>query len=216
LAGHPVIGTWFVLASKGFVSTVNGWNTFHQELLAGVLPVEILKDNHVSEVWMTQTTPQYFEQAEVDLVLSGLGLEPGDKEPSIPAQFVSTGVKQLMLPLRNIIALRRIKPSGNALSELLAAHDSHLVYAFVEDQGIVYARAIFSAGAVLFEDAATGSAAGGLTAYLWKYRQRSGLQIRQGDDMGRSATIYSRISGDGAIVKVGGTAVILAEGQLTV
>ena len=60
LAGHPVIGTWFLLASKNLVTTANGWNTFHQELLAGVLPVEILKeDNRVSEVWMTQATPQY-------------------------------------------------------------------------------------------------------------------------------------------------------------
>jgi trans-2,3-dihydro-3-hydroxyanthranilate isomerase len=215
LAGHPVIGTWFLLASNNFVTTVNGWNTFHQELQAEVLPVEILKeDNRVSEVWMTQATPRFFEQLEVDEVLSSLGLERDDREPSIPAQFVSTGVKQLMLPLRNIDALRRIQPSGNGLSAVLAAHDSHLVYAFVEDQGSVHARAVFSAGTLLFEDAATGSAAGALTAYLGKYRQRSGLQIQQGDEMGRASTIHSRISGDGAVVKVGGTAVIFAEGQL--
>jgi trans-2,3-dihydro-3-hydroxyanthranilate isomerase len=217
LAGHPVIGTWFLLASKGFIGTTSGWNTFHQELLAGVLPVEILKeDNRVVEVWMTQATPQFFERPEAQKVLSGLSLDRDDLESSIPAQFVSTGVKQLMLPLRTVDALRKIKPNGNELPEVLAAHDSHLVYAFVEDGNFVNARAIFSAGSMLFEDAATGSAAGALTAYLWKYRQRSGLQIRQGDDIGRSSTIHSRISSDGAIVKVGGTAVIVAEGQLAI
>src|SRR5262249_12928391 len=63
LAGHPVIGTWYLLTAEKMVSTVEGWNTFHQEVLAGILPVEILVERGtVSQVRMTQAKPQYFEE----------------------------------------------------------------------------------------------------------------------------------------------------------
>src|SRR5262249_19039112 len=122
--------------------------------------------------------------------------------------------KQLMLPLKGRAALARIRPNPGELSALLGRYDSHLVYAFTADNQTVYARAFFCAGDLMFEDPATGSAAGALTAYLWKYRQNSSLAIHQGEEMGRGATIRCRISDDGSTVRVGGTAVVVAAGEL--
>ena len=217
LAGHPVIGTWFLLASEKLVTAGEGWNTFRQEVLAGILPVDIrVESGRVSEVWMTQATPQYLEVLDTAELLHAIGLKREDShaEAALPVQFVSTGVKQLMLPLKQREALARIQPNASQLSSILGRYDSHLLYAFAEDQEDIYARAFFSAGPAFFEDPATGSAAGALTAYLWKHRSRSSLRVNQGEEMGRGAIIRSRISDDGKTVQVGGTAVIVAQGEI--
>ncbi len=216
LAGHPVIGTWHLLAAEKLVATRDGWNTFLQEVGAGILPVEILiQEGRVSQVRMTQAAPEFFEIVSDDRILHALGLTFADVNDALPAQFVSTGVKQLMLPLRSRDGLARIRPIGAELARLLADRDSHLVYAFAEDSGLFYARSFFCAGPVSFEDPATGSAAGGLGAYLWKHREFAmPFQIRQGLEMGRGSTINVEVSGGGRVVKAGGTAVIVARGDL--
>ena len=216
LAGHPVVGTWYLLASQKLVPAGEGWTTFHQELQAGILPVDVrVAAGRVQQVRMTQAKPEYFEIVSDDRVLHALGLSFADIDNTLPAQFVSTGVKQLMLPLQSRAALQRIRPVPADLSRLLADRDSYLVYAFAEEAGMIYARGFFAAGAAMFEDAATGSAAGALGAYLWKHRNLAApFTIRQGIEMGRSARIDVEVSEDGRIVKVGGTAVIVASGEL--
>src|SRR5262249_50784681 len=134
LAGHPVIGTWFLLAAEKLVATSEGWNTFHQEVLAGILPVEILVERGtVSQVRMTQAKPQYFEEIPGTPLAQALGISASDLEPSLPAQFVSTGMKQLMLPVRSRDVLRKIRPAFIELERLLAEHDSHLAYVFTQE-----------------------------------------------------------------------------------
>ncbi len=216
LAGHPVVGTWHLLASEKMVTTSEGWNAYLQEIPAGILPVDILVQNgRVSQVRMTQTVPEYFEVVSDDRILYALGLQFGDVSDALPAQFVSTGTKQLMLPLRSRDALTRIQPIAAELGRLLADRDSHLVYAFVEEDGVFYARGFFAAESKVFEDPATGSAAGGLGAYLWRHRNMSSpFRIQQGFEMGRGANIEVEVSGNGHLVQVGGSAVIVARGNL--
>src|SRR5438128_1627720 len=144
LAGHPVVGTWYLLASQQLVNTSEGWNTFHQEILAGILPVEIrVEAGRVSQVRMTQATPQYYEEIEAGPLLRSLHLTPDDMSASLGAQFVSTGMKQLMLPLGGREVLNRIQPNASELAPSLLKHDSQLVYAFTEQDGKIYARAFF-------------------------------------------------------------------------
>ena len=51
LAGHPVIGTWYLLAFEKLVATSEGWNMFHQEILAGILPVGVeVRNGRISQV----------------------------------------------------------------------------------------------------------------------------------------------------------------------
>src|SRR5262249_58573910 len=101
LAGHPVIGTWFLLATEKLIATSEGWNTFHQEVLAGILPVEILVERGtVSQVRMTQAKPQYFAEILVTPLAQALGISTSHLEPSLPTQFVPTGIKQRLLPGR--------------------------------------------------------------------------------------------------------------------
>lgn len=215
LAGHPVIGTWYLLASEKRIAVSDGWNIFRQEVLAGIFPVEIrVAEERVSEVWMTQGAPQYFENPPVEHVMDAFHLKREDLSSVLPVQFVSTtGVKQLIVPLTRREVLSRLRPSFDQFSALLG-QDSHLAYAFVDEDNQVRARAFFYARNLVFEDPATGSAAGALTAHLWKYRGQSSLAVYQGEEMGRGAVIRTRISDDGLTVKVGGTAVIVATGTI--
>src|SRR5262245_50184599 len=168
LAGHPVIGTWYLLAAEKMLATAEGWNTFHQEVLAGILPVEILVERGtVTQVRMTQAKPQYFEEIVATSLAPALGISPSDIDASLPIQFVSTGMKQLMVPVRSREVLRKIRPSFSALERLLAERDSHLAYVFSQEGGVFHARSYFAAGSFVAEDPATGSAAGALGAYLY-------------------------------------------------
>jgi trans-2,3-dihydro-3-hydroxyanthranilate isomerase len=215
LAGHPVIGTWYLLAAEKLVATSEGWNTFHQEVLAGILPVEILVEGgNVSQVRMTQARPQYFEEMAGTSLAHALGISASDLDASLATQFVSTGMKQLMVPVRSREVLRKIRPAFTDLERLLAEHDSHLAYVFTQEGGVYYARSYFAAGSFVLEDPATGSAAGALGAYMYKHRGLTTLEISQGIEMGRGATIHVQIAADGSLVKVGGTAAIVARGEL--
>src|SRR5437870_12529701 len=109
LAGHPVIGTWFLLAELGVVPAQEGGVHILQETGAGVLPVEIrFKDGRPHRVTMTQKEAA-FKPAKLDKkkLASALGLSPKDFEPQLETEFVSTGIFNLMVPLRNRMALGR-------------------------------------------------------------------------------------------------------------
>ena len=109
LAGHPVIGTWFLLAELGVVPAQEGGVHVLQQTGAGVLPVEIrFKDGRPQRVTMTQKDAS-FKPSKIDKkkLAAALGLAAKDLDPNLPTQFVSTGIYNLMVPLRNRAALSR-------------------------------------------------------------------------------------------------------------
>ena len=110
LAGHPVVGTWFLLAELGVVPAQEGGVHVMQETGAGVLPVEIrFKDGRPQRVTMTQTEaafrPMKFKKAAL---AKALGLTPKDLDPHLEPECVSTGIFNLMVPLKNRAALGKI------------------------------------------------------------------------------------------------------------
>src|SRR5258708_7778278 len=110
VAGHPVIGTWFLLAELGVVPAQDGGVHILQETGAGILPVEIrFKDGRPQRVTMTQKEG-IFKPAKIDKkrLASALGISPKDFDPKLQPEFVSTGIFNLMVPLRNRAALGKI------------------------------------------------------------------------------------------------------------
>ncbi len=103
LAGHPVIGTWFLLAELGVVPAQDGGVHILQETGAGILPLEIrFKDGRPQCVTMTQKEA-IFKPAKINKkrLASALGISPKDFDPKLQPAFVSTGIFNLMVPLRN-------------------------------------------------------------------------------------------------------------------
>ena len=219
LAGHPVIGTWFLLSELGVVPAQEGGVHVLQETGAGVLPVEIrFKDGRPQRVTMTQKEAA-FKTCNIDKnkLMAALGLSHKDMDPKLAPEFVSTGLYNLMVPLRNRTALSRIAMNMTELAKLLKK-DAALAYCFaIGPNHHIHARGMMPWE--LYEDAATGSAAGSLGAYLVKHGKLGAghtLHIAQGVEMGRPSEIEVEVtqSGKKLTPRVSGAAVKVFEGVI--
>lgn len=219
LAGHPVIGTWFLLAELGVVPAQEGGVHVLQQTGAGVLPVEIrFKDGRPQRVTMTQKEAS-FKPCRINTkkLMTALGLSLKDLDAKLAPELVSTGIYNLMVPLRNRAALSRIAMNMTELARLLGK-EAALAYCFtVGPNHHVHARGMMPWE--LYEDAATGSAAGSLGAYLVKHgRFGAGhtLHIAQGVEMGRPSEIEVQVTRAGKKLtpRVSGAAVKVFEGVI--
>ncbi len=219
LAGHPVIGTWFLLAELGVVPAQEGGVHILQQTGAGVLPVEIrFKDGRPQRVTMTQKDAQ-FQPLKVKkaALAQALGLSLKDFDSTLEPICVSTGVFNLMVPLRNRAALGKIEMNMSELRRLLGKKAT-MAYCFALGKN----NTAFSRGMLpweLYEDAATGSAAGSLGAYLVKHGELNTgqtLSILQGAEMGRPSQIEVEVSqaGKKLVPRVSGAAVRVFEGTI--
>jgi trans-2,3-dihydro-3-hydroxyanthranilate isomerase len=231
LAGHPTIGTWWLLAEMGELGTVPADGTIRvtQETGRGVLPVDVtLAGGRPAEITMTQARPEFGgsvdDRAGLARALGGDGslLADGPRP-----QVVSTALPQLMVPVRSRDQLSALPSggAGNELSVLLRrlASDCAMLFVLEASGADAVARCrMFAPGLGVTEDPATGSAAGALGAYLVRHklvRQRDGVArvtVHQGVEIGRPSVIQVsvRSSQDGEVVevRVGGTAVQVIEG----
>jgi trans-2,3-dihydro-3-hydroxyanthranilate isomerase len=221
LAGHPVIGTWFLLAELGVVPAQEGGVHVLQQTGAGVLPVEIrFKDGRPQRVTMTQKEAA-FRPAKINkkALASALGLAPKDLDPKLEPEYVSTGIFNLMVPLRNRAALGKILMNMIELQKLLGKNGT-MAYCFTcGANGKVFSRGMLPWEP--FEDAATGSAAGSLGAYLVRHAKLGPghtLSILQGEEMGRPSHIEVEVtqSGKKLVPRVSGAAVKIFEGTIQI
>jgi len=221
LAGHPVVGTWFLLAELGVVPAQEGGVHVMQETGAGVLPVEIrFKDGRPQRVTMTQTEaafrPIKFRRAAL---AKSLGLTPKDFDPHLDPECVSTGIFNLMVPLRNRAGLGKISMNMFELRKLLGKNAT-MAYCFASGgNGKVFSRGMLPWE--IYEDPATGSAAGSLGAYLVRHGKLAPghtLTILQGEEMGRPSHIEVEVtqSGKKLVPRVSGAAVKVFEGTIRV
>ncbi|HMH79698.1 MAG TPA: PhzF family phenazine biosynthesis protein [Candidatus Acidoferrum sp.] len=219
LAGHPVIGTWFLLAELGVVPAQEGSVRILQQTGAGVLPVEIrFKDGRPQRVTMTQTEARFKPlKIKKAALAKALGLSLKDLDPSLEPTCVSTGVFNLMVPLRNRTALGKIQMNMGELRRLIGKHAT-MAYCFaLNGNGKAFTRGMLPWG--IYEDAATGSAAGSLGAFLvenGKLGAGHTLSIQQGIEMGRPSQIEVQVtqSGKKLIPRVSGAAVRVFEGTI--
>lgn len=219
LAGHPVIGTWFLLAELGVVPAQKGAVHVWQQTGAGVLPVEIeFRDGRPSRVTMTQPAAE-FRAARISkpALARSLNLSPRDFHPSLPLEYVNTGIFNLMVPLKSRDALKRVRADVFALADVLG-RDGVMAFCFVPGaNGKAFARGMIPWE--LMEDPATGSACGSLGTYLVKHgklRAAQTLEISQGVEMGRPSRIFVRVTQDAKklVAQVSGSAVRIWEGEI--
>ncbi len=232
-AGHPVIGTFFVLAKLGVISVTS----LHQQLVyecnIGFFSVELFAHGgDVYRVMMSQPSPQFLQEVEgfqdiVDLSQT-LGLHMSQiTETHLPVEVVSTGLPVLMVPLRTLTAVRSIQPSMIHINEICSRVGASGILAFttmtVEDDSAIHSR-MFGSPIGIVEDPATGSASGALGAYLVQHgaidiSPTTEFIIEQGYELERPSRIQVRIESDDDViqtVKVGGEAVMVLEGQFLV
>jgi trans-2,3-dihydro-3-hydroxyanthranilate isomerase len=212
-AGHPTLGTAFVLATEGRVGT-----SVLQTTTAGDVPVEV--DLGAGTALMHQLPPVFGEMfSDADLAAVAAGLHSEDLAEGLPIQPVGTGLRSLMVPVKDETALRRAERDGRACARLAEAAGADTLYFFaVRGVGEVMAR-MFDPGIGIGEDPATGSAAGPLGAYLAANELAGAadgvrVTIAQGEMVNRPSFLRVVVAreGDGWSVKVGGGVQIVGEG----
>jgi trans-2,3-dihydro-3-hydroxyanthranilate isomerase len=219
LAGHPVIGTWFLLASLGVVPANEGSVRILQETGAGILPVEIeFHEGRPARVTMLQKPARFFPaRVPAKGLMGALGLRVKDLNTKLPLEYVSTGIFNLMVPLANRAVLKRIQLNISALAKVMSGKGT-LAYCFaLGKRGEAFSRGMIPWA--LHEDPATGSAGGSLGAYLvqhGKLAEGETLDILQGVEMGRPSEIRVEVSREGPalVPRVSGTAVPVFEGEI--
>jgi trans-2,3-dihydro-3-hydroxyanthranilate isomerase len=214
-AGHPTLGTAFVLASEGRVTP-----NVIQTTDAGDVPVEIDLDEGTG--WMQQLPPTF--RPEFDdrgLVAAAAGLEPADLIDDLPMRWGSSGLAHLLVAVRGEDALRRAERNGPLCLEVRRRTSAASIYLFtVRGDGDVLAR-MFDPLMGIGEDPATGSAAGPLGAYLATHGlagMPGKLAVSQGEMVNRPSTIHVEVSGENERweVRVGGAVRIVGEGAFEV
>ena len=209
-AGHPTLGTAFVLVSEDRVTSPGTQTT-----AAGEVPVEV--DLGSNQAWMTQLPVEFgrvFEDRALIARAIGLGLD--DLEPDLPVQTVTTGLLWTIVPLRDVERLSRAQRDGRALEQTVAISGDEGLYLFaVTDDGAT-AR-MFDAGHGIGEDPATGSAAGPLGAYLAEHGlagMPGSITVRQGEVVGRPSELHVEVGNEvgGWRVRVGGGVHVVGSG----
>lgn len=206
LCGHATIASFFLLHQKGMAEGRCRCHT-----LVGDLEIETGK-----RVMMQMAMPRIVTTlVETDAFYKALGVDP--YQPDLPVQVVSSGLPDIMLPLPDVDTLQSLQPDMEAIEALtrnLSAVSIH-PFAFGNDGFTAHVRD-FAPLYGIPEESATGTANGALTYYL----QQCGCigaevecAFLQGEAMGRPSVIATRIQADGRIY-VGGTAAVVAEGEL--
>jgi trans-2,3-dihydro-3-hydroxyanthranilate isomerase len=223
LAGHPTIATIFALVDSGRFVPSDPHMTISFELQVGVIPVEIFSNaGTIQRIVMSQVKPQFLSTYHNYQVVNVFGLKDADILPGAKIQTVSTGTPQLMLPLRNLEALRHVRLNIEGYEEFRRQADFFSPHLFclegVTCQGRTFARH-FGTPPDLLEDPFTGSATGGMAAYLWHYGliDEPVFVAEQGHWLGRPGQAIVEVIGtrqDIQTVKVGGNAITVIKGDL--
>jgi trans-2,3-dihydro-3-hydroxyanthranilate isomerase len=205
-AGHPVIGTAFVLAAPLQLDEIK------LETGVGTIPVRLERDGaRLTFGRMVQRLPEIrpFEaQAEL---LEALGV--GGSE--LPVEEYDSGVPYVIVTLGSEQEVASLQPDVVRLQPLLGERGAYCV----AGSGTRWKVRMFAPAVGVVEDPATGSAAGPLAVHLGRHGLvpwGDEIEISQGAEIGRPSTLYARADGfDGKVekVEVGGSAVIVARGE---
>ena len=224
LAGHPTVATAHALVETGRLTLGEDGARITLEIGAGVVAVDVSPDAPgLTRVTMAQMKPAFLAVIDRDTVLSALGLADGDLIEGVPVQIVSTGTPQLMAPARSLDVLRRAVPDLAAIAALKRNHGLSSVHLFCRSgataEGDTFARN-FDVPPDILEDPFTGSATGGMAAYLWHYGliDTPRFAAEQGHWLDRPGIASIDVVGppdDIETVRVGGTAVTVLRGELT-
>jgi trans-2,3-dihydro-3-hydroxyanthranilate isomerase len=223
-AGHPNVGTAFVLATQAAKPPAR----LKFEEGAGLVAVEILTEGG-RVVGAELTAPQPLKRLtefSAGQAAATATLLPADiRTDRHPATIVSVGMPFLVAEVASREALRRAKPDAAAFARTFPCDGAFAVYLYTRDVALdekatdLQARMFFPGSSGLTEDPATGSATVAAAALLADLSgERDGelkLRIGQGVDMGRPSLLLTRVAKENGVVvssHVGGGCVQMMEG----
>ena len=207
-AGHPTLGTAFVLSAPLSLEEIR------LETLRGVVPVRLEReDGRIVFGRMAQPLPTVEPYDREDELFETLGIEGSE----LPVEVYDNGVKHLYVTLGSEDEVAALNPDLRRLGE-----QPELCFNCFAGQGKKWKTRMFAPSSGVAEDPATGSAAGPLALHLARHGRiewGEEIEIAQGVEVGRPSKLYARVEGSAdevERVEVGGSAVIVARGELKV
>lgn len=229
-AGHPTVGTAFVLAMLGEVESNGAETRIVLEEGVGPVPVTIRSEKGVPGFaqFSVAQLPEFGAPAPAAADLArGVGLEATDvRDDTFRPEAVSCGVQFLFVPVRDRSTLGRARVRIEDFEKALGGYSTQNVFIFCADPelpGSHYRARMFAPTIGVTEDPATGSAAAAFAGYLAKRESRRDGTLRwvieQGFEMGRPSILEAEAdvrAGSVTAVRVGGHSVLVSRGEFTV
>lgn len=219
LCGHATIGTFFTLAALGYIKPGN----YLQETKAGILGVEIKED---LSIMMCQPLPAFYETIEKSEITDSLNIEAASFHEDLPVQIVSTGLRDIIVPVKSVDILNSINPDMEKIIEICRKHNAvgYHVFTLESINSSTACCRNFAPLLAIPEESATGTSNGALGCYLYKhdkigFEQASSVIIEQGYSMKKPSEILVSLAVKGkeiTEVKVGGRALNLTSLEINI
>lgn len=210
LCGHATIATYNILRDLGRMEL----GAYTQETKAGILRLIVQE----KIVYMEQNRPLYGDRISREEISRCFANPCEDYlHDQLPIQIVSTGMRDIMLPIKNIEVLHKLEPNKQAIIELSRQYNISGIHAFTLEtrhENGAHGRN-FAPGCGIDEESATGTSNGALACYLSKYKDQYCVEhytFEQGYSMGEPSEIKIQLNFDGENIHevwVGGSATIL-------
>lgn len=201
LCGHATIASWSLLRDLGIVTP----GSYTQETKAGILQVDVTNEL----VFMEQTKASFYETILPAEIAPLLGLTTVDFTDRLKPQIISTGIKDLLIPVKDKSVLGKIQPHLAGIAAFSKHHgiSGFHVFTLLNDSESLASARNFAPADGIPEESATGTSNGALLCYLHKQGllpQQEIYRIEQGEATGKLSHIYGTFKDD--IVWVGGSA----------
>jgi len=209
-AGHPTLGTAFVLSGPLLLEEIR------LETGQGLVSVQLERDDSGRIVFgrMAQPLPSIEPYVEADELFDMLGVEGSE----LPVEVYDNGIQHVYVCLPSEEAVAGLRPDLGRLVDRAALVCANCF----AGSGSRWKTRMFAPASGVAEDPATGSAAGPLALHLARHGRIAfgdEIEISQGAEVGRPSKLFARVEGsadDVQRVEVGGSAVTVARGELSV
>lgn len=216
LCGHATIAAFYYLGKTGVIKGNNETRTIYQNTKAGRLKIEVTFENgDIDYVLMQQSEPRIYDELKdqvkqiaesLNLDVKSIGLNNFDINPTI----VSTGLKDIMVPVKSRDILNNIKADFRFIENVSYDNDVVGYHVYTIDEGKIYARN-FAPKVGINEECATGTSNGALGSLLYsKGLILNQVEVIQGESMNEKSLIFVKVNQINNIldIYVGGKAFI--------
>lgn len=215
LCGHATIATFFTMLKLQVIQAGN----YRQETLAGILDVSVSADG---DIMMAQSPPVFLGAVDQEAIADSLNLALFDLDERFPVEIVSTGLADIIVPVRSLSILLGMQPDFEKVRLLSERYDTVGYHIFtletLNPNNTAHCRNLAPRFGIP-EESATGTANGALSAYLFKHQvisksEANPLCYEQGDVMASPSLIRAALAVENAQIQtvwVGGSAYVTGE-----
>ncbi|HEY4233991.1 MAG TPA: PhzF family phenazine biosynthesis isomerase [Lacipirellulaceae bacterium] len=215
LCGHATVASLFALYDRGRRSP----GELVVETRAGILSMAIQLVGNKPRIEMMQAPAEFVPfRGDPATLAHILGISSSDLHPELPVVFASTGTWTLLVPVKNLRALRAMHPQSTAFPSALHQMPRSSMHPFCLEadatEADLSARHFSSPFSGTVEDPITGTASGAMGAFMamhaesWMVDRNHSIIVEQGKDVGRDGRVHVSVTNRQPpfLVKIAGTA----------